>query len=80
MAKERKQVVSDLEASKEFIRVKSDNAVIVDFDKMYDNSDLERLDVFVLKRKKAYANIKVLICGYINYFIENYDYDNELID
>lgn len=75
---EKKILKSDLEPSIEVLKVKSDNMVYMEFDKLWKNEELEKLNIFVLRKKKAYANIKLLVLGYINYFIEHYDPDHEL--
>lgn len=80
MAREAKVVTSDLKAEKEYIKINSDNTLKIPFHKYSNFTGLKKdINIFVLKKKRAYANHKVLICGYINYFIENYDHDNELI-
>lgn len=71
----------DLPVSKEDVIFKkeSDNTIIVRFDKIFNNEELKVFNIFVLKKKQAYASKNDLICNYINYFIKHYDYDNELL-
>lgn len=59
------------------------SGIIIEFNKIFD-TDKEDLNNFVMKKKKAYIGQKDgstlrLIANYINYFIEYYDEDNELI-
>lgn len=67
----------------------SKNNLMVHFDKVFKwdkkSKVIERINLFILKKKRIYADMSPknetgsLICKYTNYFIKNYDHDNELI-
>jgi hypothetical protein len=67
----------------------SKNNMMVYFDKVFKwdkkSKNIERINLFILKKKRIYAAMSEknetgkLICTYVNYFIKNYDFDNELI-
>lgn len=60
------------------IKVISKQAVSINFDEIFSTED-DILNNFIIKPKQAFYNNRNLIFPYINYFIEYYDTDNELL-
>lgn len=60
-----------------YIKNISKQAVAIQFSKIFKTDD--KLDNFIIKPKQAYYNNHDLIFPYVNYFIEFYDTDNELL-
>ena len=61
------------------IKKVAEHVIEIEFDKIYDNVGLKDLNRFVMTKKPAYSKQSKLYCQYINYFIKNYDEDNELL-
>lgn len=53
--------------------------MVIEFDKIFNNDALKELNIFSMKKKRAYMKKKEVIELHLNYFVKYYDPDNELI-
>lgn len=60
-----------------YIKNISKQAVSIEFEKYFKTDDT--LNTFIIKPKQAYYNNHTFIFPYVNYFMEYYDKDNELL-
>lgn len=79
-----KQILSTQDYLKEYkkhphyIEKSSRKCVSIPFDELI-NPSLEKMNVFILEKKQAYYTNTEEYIPYVNYFIEYYDNDNELL-
>lgn len=67
------------EKHKEYLKKVSKHAIEIKFDEIFKDPSLKDLNIFILKPKQAYYNNTFMYTPYIDYFIEYYDDDNELL-
>ena len=62
-----------------FLHKISKHAISVKFEKLFNDESLTDMSVFVIKPKQAYYNNMDSYTPYVDYFIEFYDTDNEVL-
>lgn len=62
-----------------YIKKISKHALEVKFDEKFDNPNIKDINIFIIKPKQAYYNNDYAYCPYIDYFIDYFDPDGELL-
>ena len=68
-----------LDKRKKYLKKVSKTAMSINFGSIFKNASFNDLEIFVLKPKQAYYNNTDKYFPYVDYFIEYFDDDDELL-